>query len=138
MMGKRSKKEGLNMAKELSAFEKAGGTYRQEGDYFVPNIKDDDEGMEPLRKYGMMRRTYLHKHQGRKSFMMSMKGTLEAHLREVDQNADEMLKLLMDQMLEKDPAPDKATDQMGWVRHMNSIKAVAEEIVLNEIVYEGA
>ena len=85
-----------------------------------------------------MRRTYLRKHQGEASFLMSMEGTLEVHLREVDRNADEVLKLLMDQVLEKDPAPDKATDQMGWVRHMNSIKAAAEEIVLKEIVYDGA
>ena len=79
----------------------------------------------------------MRKHRGETAFLMSMKGTLETHLREVDQRADEMLKLLMDQMLEKDPAPDKATDRMGWVRHMNSIKAVVEEIVLREIVYDG-
>ena len=29
----------------------------------------------------------------------------------------------------------KASDQMDWVRAMNSIRNRAEEIVLNEIVY---
>ena len=34
------------------------------------------------------------------------------------------------------PAPDKATQQLAWVAHMNSLKAQAEEIVLRELVYE--
>jgi hypothetical protein len=38
-------------------------------------------------------------------------------------------------MLKTDPAPDKATDQMGWVQHMNSLKAAAEETVLNDLIY---
>ena len=29
----------------------------------------------------------------------------------------------------------KASDQMEWVRRMNNIRARAEEIVLNELVY---
>ncbi|WP_394266368.1 TnpV protein [Anaerotignum sp.] len=31
--------------------------------------------------------------------------------------------------------PNKATHQMAWVQHMNSLKAQAEEIVLAEIIY---
>jgi len=38
-------------------------------------------------------------------------------------------------LLEKNPAPDKETDAMAWVGHMNMLKAMAEDIVLNEIVY---
>ena len=44
--------------------------------------------------------------------------------------------LLMDELLAKNPAPDKATQQLAWVVHMNSLKAQAEESVLRELVYE--
>ena len=42
----------------------------------------------------------------------------------------------MADLLAKNPAPDKATQQLAWVAHMNSLKAQAEEIVLRELVYE--
>ena len=41
----------------------------------------------------------------------------------------------MDELLTKNPTPDKATQQLAWVAHMNSLKAQAEEIVLQELVY---
>lgn len=44
--------------------------------------------------------------------------------------------LLMKELLAKNPAPDKATQQLSWVAHMNSLKAQAEEIVLWELIYE--
>ena len=42
----------------------------------------------------------------------------------------------MEELLAKNSAPDKATQQLAWVAHMNSLKAQAEEIVLRELVYE--
>ena len=44
----------------------------------------------------------------------------------------------MADLLAKNPAPDKATQQLAWVAHMNSLKAQAEEIVLQELVYGEA
>ena len=35
----------------------------------------------------------------------------------------------------QDPAPDKMADGMAWTRHMNQIKAQAEELVIQEIIY---
>ena len=32
-------------------------------------------------------------------------------------------------------APDKMADTMAWTRHMNQIKAQAEELVIQEIIY---
>ena len=42
----------------------------------------------------------------------------------------------MTDLLAKNPAPDKATQQLEWVAHMNSLKAQAEEIILQELIYE--
>lgn len=45
------------------------------------------------------------------------------------------MELLITQLLDKNPAPDKATQQPAWTQHMNMLKALAEEIVLHEIIY---
>lgn len=42
---------------------------------------------------------------------------------------------LEEDLLKANPAPDKATQQMAWVQHMNMLRAQAEEIVMNELIY---
>ena len=66
---------------------------------------------------------------------LMMQGKLNSHLAEIDRAARERVELIVSQLLQKDPAPDRATDQMGWVQHMNSLKDQAEEIVLAELIY---
>ena len=39
-----------------SLFEEMGGTYRQVGDYFIPNLVLPDTGDYQIGKYGRMRR----------------------------------------------------------------------------------
>ena len=46
-------------------FEEMGGTYRQVGDYFIPNITLPDDGEYQIGKYGRMRRSYLKEYSGR-------------------------------------------------------------------------
>ena len=36
---------------------------------------------------------------------------------------------------EKEALPDKEKDQMAWVRAVNQHKAIAEEIILKELIY---
>lgn len=42
---------------------------------------------------------------------------------------------LIEELLQKNPAPDKATEQLAWIQHMNMLKAQAEEIVAAELIY---
>lgn len=67
---------------------------------------------------------------------MILNGTLFLHLWEVQQSCEKRMELLMTDLLAKNPAPDKVTQQLAWVAHMNSLKARAEESVLRELVYE--
>ena len=41
----------------------------------------------------------------------------------------------MTELLEKNPAQDKSTQQLAWVQHMSSLKAQAEEIVNAELIF---
>ena len=67
---------------------------------------------------------------------MILTESLFPHLWEVQQTCEKRMELLMEELLANNPAPDKATQQLVWVAHMNSLKAQAEESVLRELVYE--
>lgn len=58
-------------------------------------------------------------------------------MNEVDQQANERMKVLVDQMMERQSITEelKVRDQMAWVGAVNNIQNAAEEIVLDEIVY---
>ena len=53
----------------------------------------------------------------------------------VDKAAREREKVILKQLEEKAPLPDKEADQMAWVRAANQHKAIAEEIILKELIY---
>ena len=110
-------------------------TYRQEGDYLVPNLSVPE--VPKVGKYGMLRRTYLRKHRNGLYTGMQLCGKLNAHLEEIDRRASEMMARLMAQMAREQGVTEelKARDQMKWVRLMNSIRASVEEIVLREMIY---
>ena len=66
---------------------------------------------------------------------MLLSGTLHPHLLEVEQTAESRMRQTMQELLMKNPAPNKEQHQMEWVQHMNSLKAQAEELVMNELIY---
>jgi len=64
-------------------------------------------------------------------------GKLGTHLAEIDNSANDMMELLVNQMAEEQGVTEqlKANDQMKWVGMMNNIRSAAEEIVLNDLIY---
>ncbi len=62
---------------------------------------------------------------------------LEEHLNTVDDEAQERMDILVRQMMERQGITEelKVCDQMEWVRAVNGIRNMAEEIVLKELVY---
>ena len=119
-------------------FEKMGGTYRQVGDYFIPNITLPDDGEYQIGKYGRMRRSYLKEHRPSLYSTLILDGILFKHLAEIDQACNERMETIISAMAKQEGVTEalKAADQMEWVRRMNSIRSRAEEIVLTELVYE--
>ena len=112
-------------------------TYTQCGDYYIPDIRLEHTGTQTLGKYGRMRRAFLEQNKPMLFNDMVLTETLFPHLWEVQKTCKKRMELSMADLLAKNPAPDKATQQLAWVAHMNSLKAQAEEIVLRELVYEG-
>ena len=109
-------------------------TYRQAGDYQIPDIELKNSEEKPLGKYGRMRKAYLEENNPMLLNDLILSEELFPHLQEIDETAHRRVGQLMNELLEKNPAPDKATQQMAWVQHMNSLKAQAEEIVTAELI----
>ena len=115
-------------------FKEMGGTYRQVGDYFIPNITLPDDGEYQIGKYGRMRRSYLKEYRKILYNNYVLEGTLFKHLAEIDQVCNERIENIVSAMAKQEGVTEafKAADQIEWVRRMNSIRNRAEEIVLHE------
>ena len=109
-------------------------TYTRNGDYLIPDIQLTPMKTEPLGKYGRMRRAFLREEKPILFNELLLTEKLFPHLREVQETASRRVDQIMSDLLKVNPAPDKMSDQMGWVRHMNSLKAQAEEIVTEELI----
>ena len=120
-----------------STFEKMGGTYTLGADgIYYPNLVSADEKPH-YGKYGMMRKTYLKEHRPAMNSLYMLEDRLTEHLNLVDDEAQERMVILVRQMMERQGITEelKACDQMEWVRAVNGIRNMAEEIVLNELIY---
>ena len=106
------------------------------GDYYIPDLKLPHE-KRPIGKYGRMHREYLKEHNPMMFNDLVLDGQIWTYLADLNEQAQERLSLIVEQMKVAEGVTEelKASDQMDWVRAMNSIRNRAEEIVLNEIVY---
>ena len=123
-----------NMKRTVSTMEKL--TYTNVNGYLIPNITyKSGNQMEQLGKYGFLRRDYLKNHRNSTYQVMLLQDTIGEHLLEVDKAAREREEVILKQLEEKEPLPDKEKNQMAWVRAANQHKAIAEEIILKELIY---
>ncbi len=120
-----------------SLFEELGGTYTlgKDGMYY-PNLTIDDNDQRPIGKWGRMHRAYLEEvHPGLYERMI-LNGSLHRHLADANERAEAMMELLTKQMKDREGITErlKAEQPMVWVGRMNSIRARAEEIVMEEVI----
>lgn len=117
--------------------ERTGIEYRLEGDYYIPNIMAPKYENIILNKYGRMRLKYLKEYQKADYTIMLMNGTLNTHLKKIQETADIRVQQIINELKAKSNLSEdmKNTDMFYWIGTMNSIKAQAEEIVFNELIY---
>lgn len=111
--------------------------YHKSGDYYLPNLIIEAREMQPIGKWGRMRKRYLKEHRPVLYTNLLLSGELFPHLAEIDKACEERMDLLTLQMAMHEGVTEalKAADQMTWVACMNSIRSRAEEIVLHELIY---
>ena len=115
--------------------EKNGLDYELVGDYYIPCLKAPES--PKVGRFGMMYHDYLRNHKRVTYSGLMLSGKLKEHIEEIDRQAEEAFSQLVDRLKQSKGVTEqlKATDQLEWVRHMNSIRSRAEEIVLNSIIY---
>ena len=115
---------------------KYGIEYTKVGDYYLPNLVLEKEKIV-LNKYGRMRLKFLKENRKAEYTIMFLNGTLNKHLKEIQETAQERIDLIIEQLKQQNNLTEemKNTDQLYWVSMINNFKSTAEEIVLNELIY---
>ena len=91
----------------------------------------------PIGIYGQRRRAYLKGHHRVLYYNLLTAGTLDGHLADIEEQAQELFLWLVEQYADAEGVTEevKANDPQAWVRKMNGIQHRANEAVMQEIVY---
>ena len=123
--------------KETIIDEKTGIEYHLEGDYYITNLVLPKQEKVTLNKYGRMRLKYLKENKKAEYSIMLMDGTLNKHLKEIQETSQKRLNQIIYQLKEKSDLTEdmKNTNMLYWVGTMNAIKNQAEGLVISELIY---
>ena len=107
------------------------------GDYLIPKILFSVAATENIGKYGRMRKRYLREHRQGLYNRLALTEKLQAHLFEIEQTAHQRLEQIIPALAKAAGATEelKSTDPMKWVGLMNVCKTQAEEIIMDELIY---
>ena len=111
-------------------------TYAKYGDYEVPNLVLPNEEPATYGKFGRMRLKYLKEHRRGTYTTLRTTGQLTRHLNEIDHEANEMLRILIQQMAQVQGITEqlKEDDPIAWVGRMNNIRNAAEKQICHEVI----
>ena len=119
-------------------YETLSGTYREENGHLIPNVTLSEQTDYQIGKYGRVHLDYIKQHRRGRYTTLLTEGKLNVRLHEIDLEANEMLETIIPRLAIERGIDEnlKAHDMLRWVAEMNNIKASAEEIVLQEVVYQ--
>lgn len=124
------------MAKTI--FEQMGGTYEQQGDYFIPCLTLPAEEQVEIGVWGQRHLKYIRRHHKVRYTNLLTSGKLNGYLADIDKQAEDMFFRLVKLMAEREGVTEKlkADNQMEWVARINNIRSRAAEIVNTELILE--
>ena len=116
-----------------------GISYTLVGDYYIPDLELPEES-RPIGRWGRMHKAFLQEHRPGQYNALLLSGKLWTYLADLNEQAQARMDTLIEQMKTVEGVTEslKATDPQAWVQRMNSIRARAEEIVREEIIYGEA
>lgn len=127
------------MSKELAkVIVENGIVYRLgEHDLYYPEVSLEPKTDYPIGKYGIIRGEYMLKYQRYLYFKMVMDGTWNEYLHEIDEACHTKVEVAVERIKKRESVTErlKAENPLEWVRRVNGIKAMAEEIVLSEVIF---
>lgn len=113
-------------------------TYTEHNGIYYPNLALPEQTNSPLGKYANLRLDFMKKHRKGRYTTLLTEGRLNEYLHAIDIRAHELLDDMIPRLAQKRGIDEalKAHNALQWVAEMNNIKASAEEIVLQEVVYQ--
>lgn len=122
------------MKKELSLFEQMGGTYTEVDGILYPNLVLKPEKNVMVGKYGTIWMSYMEEEHPARYFDLCLDGMLRTKAAEVNEEAMEVLDTMVQAYLKKHKPKNPASTMEMW-RLREQAKAIAEEFILEDIVY---
>ena len=112
--------------------------YIRVGDYYIPDLTLPEEP-RPMGKWGRMHRDYLRERKPIQYNCLLLSGELWSYLADLNEQTQDRLERMIDQMKVTEGVTEelKAADPMAWIGSMNNIRARAEELIREELIYNG-
>ena len=112
-------------------------TYSKYKDCYMPDLAVSQEEPAAYGRFGRMRLKYLKAHRRVTYINLKTSGELAHHLNKIDREANEMLRLLIEQMAQLQGTTEqlKAGDRMAWIGAINNVRNKAEEILAAKDIY---
>ena len=127
-------------SKEIEKYitdERTGLKYELVGEYYLIAGEDEPEEDQPIGVWGQRHLRHLKRHHKVIYANLLTSGKLPEYLADIDRQAEELFLRLAKQTADAEGITEKlkASDQMEWVRQMNSIRNRAMEIVNAELIF---
>ncbi len=118
-------------------FEQHGGTYTMQGDYRLPNLIVEETDTRPIGVWGQRRLNYLKHHRKVLYYNLLTSGTLQSHLANIEEQAQERFYQLGKEYADKEGLTEKinTTDKMLWTQKMNNMRESIIDTVNAEVVF---
>lgn len=112
-------------------------TYTKQGDYYIPDLALPKSQNVNIGRFGIMRLNYLKNDKKALYTSLLMSGELQKHLVDTDNECKQMLETIMNRLKKKEEITEKLKEnnQLEWVKRMNMIRVLAEEVVTKNLIY---
>ena len=112
-------------------------SYERIDNYLLPNLILEKKKQYNIGKYGLLKLEYIKKENLGLYFDLLVSDKLNEYLHDIDTTVMEKVQKLIKELAEKENINEKLNDsnQMLWVRKMNNVKNIVED--LKEYIYVG-
>ncbi len=97
-----------------SLFEQLGGTYIQQGDYYLPDLQLPPEEKRPIGVWGQRRLRYLREHRPILYTNLKTSGQHHSHLADVEEQANDLFLRLVKTMPPPNTSPSSLNRRILW------------------------
>ena len=113
-------------------------TYTERNGILYPNLALPEQTNYPLGKYANLRLDFMKKHRRGNYTTLLTEGRLNEYLHSIDIQVQDLLNDIIPRLAQERGIDEvlKAHNALRWTAEMNNIKAIAEEIVLREVIYQ--